>query len=96
MAINALAIAFVEPGKAEIHELALPEPTDDDLVVRVEYTGISVGTERWAFDDYRPETVFPVIAGYLGVGVVERVGANVAGFAKGDHPLHPFSPAGAL
>jgi Zn-dependent alcohol dehydrogenase len=46
MTSRAKAIVFPEPGRAELREIQLPAPTDDDIVVRTTTTGVSVGTER--------------------------------------------------
>jgi 2-desacetyl-2-hydroxyethyl bacteriochlorophyllide A dehydrogenase len=69
----------------ELRELTMPDPQPDELVVKVTYSGVSVGTERWALDDVRPDVKYPMVAGYLGTGVVEQVGSEVTGFAPGDH-----------
>ena len=66
------AILFTAPRTVELAEIALPEPGAADLVVRTRVSGVSVGTERWALLDRRPEMRFPHVPGYLGVGVVER------------------------
>lgn len=84
MSIEALAVVFPEQGQIELQEIALPDPTDDDLLIRTEYSGISVGTERWALEGYRPEVVYPLVTGYLGIGVVEAVGSQVEDFTRGD------------
>ena len=74
--MNTPAIVFTAPRTAELREIALPEPGPGDLVVRTTITGVSVGTERWALLDRRPEMRFPQVPGYLGVGVVERAAAD--------------------
>jgi len=79
--MNTPAIVFTAPRTAALLEIALPEPGPNDLVVRTAVSGISVGTERWALLDRRPEMRFPQVPGYLGVGVVERGAAN---FRVGD------------
>ena len=75
------AILFTAPRTATLADIALPEPGPEDLVVRTRMSGVSVGTERWALLGRRPEMRFPLVPGYLGVGVVER---GTAEFATGE------------
>ena len=82
--MNATAIIFEADRKVGLTELQLPEPTDNDLVVRMTCSGISVGTERWALIGKRAEMKFPLVPGYLGVGVVEQAGSACPGFSGGE------------
>lgn len=79
--MNTPAIVFTAPRAAALLDIKLPEPGPLDLVIRTAMTGVSVGTERWALLDRRPDMRFPQVPGYLGVGVVERAAAN---FKTGD------------
>ena len=92
--INAQAVVFAAPDLVEFRAVTCPEPGPGDLVVRVNHSWISNGTEgsflrgeRIAGDTaYRPSGPwpFPIIAGYQKVGVVEWVGEAVRDFAVGD------------
>lgn len=75
------AILFTAPRVAVFGEIDVPEPGPADLLVRTTVSGVSVGTERWALLDRRPEMKFPHVPGYLGVGVVER---GAGAFASGE------------
>jgi bacteriochlorophyllide a dehydrogenase len=79
------AIVFPEPGKAILDEIPLPDPGADDLVVDVEVSGVSVGTERWAYMGLRKEIGFPNVPGYMGIGTVAETGAEARerGFEAG-------------
>jgi len=86
--VNGKAIVFVEPNRAELRTVAVPERWDGEMLVRTECTGVSQGTETWAFTGRRPETEWPTIPGYQGVGVVEDgplAGKRVV-FHKGRYP----------
>jgi 3-hydroxyethyl bacteriochlorophyllide a dehydrogenase len=74
--MNTPAIVFTAPRTATLREIGLPEPGPQDLVVRTTVSGVSVGTERWALLDRRPEMRFPQVPGYLSVGVVEHAAAE--------------------
>lgn len=82
------ALVFEKPKRVIIKEIPLPELSDDCLLVRNTFTGVSIGTERWALLDERPEMKFPHVPGYQGVGVVEQVGSQVKGFAEGDRVFY--------
>ena len=85
--MQAQAVVTVAPRQVELQTVQVPEPTDDDVVLRVTHSWISPGTEgsfirgervngetpRLDNDPYP----FPMATGYQKVGVVEWVGKNV-------------------
>lgn len=86
--MNGRAIVFTGPNRAELRTIPVPQRPDGWNLVRTECTGVSQGTETWAFTGRRPETEWPTIPGYQGVGVVEEgplVGKRVV-FHKGRYP----------
>lgn len=78
------AILFPKPETVQLREVELPSPTPRDIVVDVEATGVSVGTERWTYLGKRSEISFPNIPGYMGIGKVVEAGKEVVGYAVGD------------
>lgn len=82
-----------------VEEIPVPEIAPDEVRVRVKYSGISVGTERWLVTGQRPDGHFPLISGYQNCGVVEAVGELVKSVQIGDRvcvgrtrvlpPIHP-------
>lgn len=78
------AVVFNAIGSAELADLDLPDPRPLDVVVEVEASGVSVGTERWALLGKRPEMAFPHVPGYMGIGRVAEAGAAAA--ARGWKP----------
>ena len=82
---SARAFWLRRPGCGEIRDVALPEPGEDDVVVRALYSGVSRGTETLVFRGEVPESQHetmrapfqagefpaPVKYGYLNVGRVE-------------------------
>lgn len=74
------------PGRGEIRTEALAIPTEDEVVVRTVYSGVSRGTEALVFGGHVPETEWqrmrapfqvgnfpaPIKYGYASVGVVEH------------------------
>jgi 2-desacetyl-2-hydroxyethyl bacteriochlorophyllide A dehydrogenase len=89
--MKAPAVVFVEPGRVELREMELPEPGPTQIGIRTTHSGVSQGTERWALAGryYRfGEDIaahYPCSPGYQAAGVVDVVGAEVEGFAVGDH-----------
>lgn len=91
--MNAQAVVAVEAGRVELQEVSIPEPGPEDVVVRVQHSWISPGTERSMIrgervdgetprgaDDPAP---FPHVPGYQKAGIVEWVGGAVKGIEVG-------------
>ena len=84
------AVVFVEPRKVEVREIPLPELGDEDVLIEMEYSSISIGTERWCLTGKLREpgkplmTPFPHIPGYQAAGVVKEIGDKVQGLSPGD------------
>jgi len=82
------AVVFTDRLKASFQQVDVPEPGPDEVVVDVEVSWISNGTEssffrgeRIAGDTPYEEGApwpFPIVAGYQKVGIVSSVGENVA------------------
>lgn len=69
------AVIFEEPGRLVVDSVELTDPTRDDLVVDVKWSGISTGTERllWSGDmPFFPGMGYPLVPGYETVGIVEE------------------------
>ncbi|TMV48945.1 zinc-binding alcohol dehydrogenase [Paenibacillus mesophilus] len=92
--MKAHAVVFTDKGQVEYKEVEVPEPGDNDVVVDVEYSWISTGTES---SYLRAERIkgevpykegdpwpFPIVPGYQKVGIVRAVGAAVRGIEAGE------------
>lgn len=88
--IHAKAIAFTRPLRAELRtSVQMPEMDDDGVLVRTEYSTISRGTE---LDLYTGQMHgrgtdaqwYPMLPGYMPVGIVEEVGKNIHHLSPGD------------
>ncbi len=92
--MKAKQILFTAPRVVELVDVDLPEPGEEEVTVRMEYTTISAGTERANLlgdpnVDARIKkedtvAVFPRELGYSGSGVVVKVGARIDHVAVGD------------
>lgn len=87
-------IVFTAPGVAELLDEEIREPKAGEVVVKMENTTISAGTERAnlvgdvninaASFKVEKEARFPRKLGYSGSGVVYKVGEDVEEFKVGD------------
>ena len=83
--MQAVVKAKAAPG-LWLQEVPVPEVTGDDVLIRVLKTSIC-GTDVhiYNWDAWAQKTIpVPTTIGHEFVGVVERVGDHVKGFAKGD------------
>lgn len=77
------AIVFRAANEPTIEDLPLPDPRDDEVIVRVEYSGVSIGTEQSIFSGARTHNgTFPLVGGYMAAGVVERTVAGGPGVGE--------------
>lgn len=74
------AIVLREPEQLALSQLELEAMTDDDVVIDVEWSGISTGTERLLWSGAMPPFPglgYPLVPGYESVGRVSKAGARV-------------------
>jgi 3-hydroxyethyl bacteriochlorophyllide a dehydrogenase len=75
--VSARAVVLEKPEQLALHDLDLAEPQDSDVVVDVEWSGISTGTERLLYDGRMPMFPgmgYPLVPGYESVGRVVQAG----------------------
>jgi 3-hydroxyethyl bacteriochlorophyllide a dehydrogenase len=68
-----------EPERVELSRLQLSAPTDSDVVVDIEWSGISTGTERLLWSGKMPNFPgmgYPLVPGYESVGRVISAGSQ--------------------
>lgn len=74
-----VAIVLEEPQRLAMRRLQLPDPGPDDIVVNVEWSGISTGTERLLWSGKMPMFPgmgYPLVPGYETVGRVVEAGSG--------------------
>ena len=77
--ISSTAVVLEQPERLSLHRLDLDEPHDDDVVVAVEWSGISTGTERLLYSGRMPTFPgmgYPLVPGYESVGRVMHAGPS--------------------
>lgn len=90
-AMHADAIVLEKPRKLTLCRLALNDPTPEDVVVDVECSGISTGTEKLLWSGHMPEFPgmgYPLVPGYESIGRVVECGAN-SGRRRGERVFIP-------
>jgi len=93
------AIIFDGPGSVVVDELDIPEMRPGDVLVDIEYSSISTGTERWCLNGMIHMGIdnlirFPFVTGYQAAGTVREVGAEVDDIEPGDRVFSPRTRLG--
>lgn len=89
--MNTLAVVLEEPERLVLSRLALPDPGEEDVVVDIEWSGISTGTERLLWSGRMPPFPglgYPLVPGYESVGRVSKAGLR-SGARVGDRVFVP-------
>ena len=77
--METIAVVLNQPEQIELSRLALTLPTADDVVVDVEWSGVSTGTERLLWSGRMPPFPgmgYPLVPGYESVGRVVEAGSG--------------------
>jgi 3-hydroxyethyl bacteriochlorophyllide a dehydrogenase len=75
--ISTRAVVLEKPEQLGLHDLDLADPHDEDVVVDVEWSGISTGTEKLLYTGAMPMFPgmgYPLVPGYESVGRVIEAG----------------------
>jgi 3-hydroxyethyl bacteriochlorophyllide a dehydrogenase len=79
--VDTIAVVLEAPERLALSRLELTAPGEEDVVVDVEWSGISTGTERLLFTGRMPPFPgmgYPLVPGYESVGRVTGVGARAS------------------
>lgn len=79
------ALMVTELGRrAELRTIPLPRPAEGEVLIRVHYSGVSVGTEMWIAHGKRHDYgAPPFVNGYQVTGEVVEIGGDGDGQAEG-------------
>jgi 3-hydroxyethyl bacteriochlorophyllide a dehydrogenase len=89
--MNGLAVVLQQPEQLTLSRLDLTAATEEDVVVDIEWSGISTGTERLLWTGRMPAFPgmgYPLVPGYESVGRVAPAGGR-AGVKVGDRVFVP-------
>uniref|UniRef100_A0A1I7UBW4 alcohol dehydrogenase n=1 Tax=Caenorhabditis tropicalis TaxID=1561998 RepID=A0A1I7UBW4_9PELO len=71
-------------GPLVVRKAPVPEPLDDELLVKVEYSGICHSDLHSWNGDFDYATICPLIGGHEGAGSVVKIGSKVRDWKLGD------------
>ncbi len=77
--METMAVVVEQPEQVSLRRLTLTPPGDDDVVVTIDWSGISMGTEKLMYNGSMPMFPgmgYPLVPGYEAVGTVADAGAN--------------------
>lgn len=77
--MNPLAVVLEAPERLDVRPVSLVAPIDGDVIVDVEWSGISTGTERLLYTGAMPQFPgmgYPLVPGYECVGRVMKCDAS--------------------
>ncbi|KIJ54027.1 hypothetical protein M422DRAFT_25016 [Sphaerobolus stellatus SS14] len=83
MSTTHAAIATTSLGVVDIIQLPTPEPGNDEVLVRVEYSSV-IPFDTYISDKAYYVSSFPLTLGLNAAGTVAKVGPNVSGLKPGD------------
>jgi 3-hydroxyethyl bacteriochlorophyllide a dehydrogenase len=89
--MKSVAVLLREPRKLALAELSLTDPAVDDVVVDIEWSGISTGTEKLLWSGRMPAFPgmgYPLVPGYESVGRVVEAG-KTSGRSVGERVFVP-------
>lgn len=89
--VQTSAVILEGPKRLALGDVALLDPSADDLVIRVTHSGISTGTEKLFWSGEMPPFPgmgYPLVPGYESAGEVVEAGANT-GFKAGERIFVP-------
>jgi NDMA-dependent alcohol dehydrogenase len=81
-----------QPGKWEVVDTELDDPTDNEVLVRIAASGLCHSDDHVAKADGKISHL-PYCGGHEGAGVVEAVGPGVRSLKPGDHIVTSFIPS---
>lgn len=80
--LSSNAVVFEKPGQLTLRSLSIKTPEKNEIVIDVEATGISTGTEKLLWNGSMPAfpgLSYPLVPGYEAVGLVSSIGEDGAG-----------------
>ena len=87
--MKAKAIVFRKANHPTLEDISLPELGKGEALVKIHYSGVSIGTESSLFTGARTHNgTFPMVTGYMASGVVEKVADDVTTFKPGDNVIN--------
>jgi 2-desacetyl-2-hydroxyethyl bacteriochlorophyllide A dehydrogenase len=101
--MKARQAVITKPFAADVREVDLPDPAENQILVAAEVSAVSPGTElavytgthQWLLDPNLPDWKFPFRSGYSAAGTIVAVGKSITGWKPGDRVSFPGNHASA-
>lgn len=77
------ALVLSEYKELQVQDLPVPQPADDELLIRIKACGIC-GSDVHGFDGSTGRRIPPIVMGHEAAGIVEAIGRKVTNFNPGD------------
>jgi len=87
---------YGEPAVMRLGKAPVPEPQDGEVLIRVGYAGVNPADSKLRAGLSTLDVAFPFVPGMDAAGVVERTGANVTQFRRGDRVITWGLPHGKV
>lgn len=89
---DALGFGLSQKGEKQFDFIPfkIPELQDDEVLIKVNYTGICHTDPYWAREEWGEFVHYPCVPGHEIIGTVKKVGKNVTKFKVGDHVGYGF------
>lgn len=75
---------IVKPFNYEIRDVPIPEPQKDEVQIKMMAAGVC-GSDLHIYRGENPCSSYPLVPGHENVGIISKVGENVAKLKVGDH-----------
>jgi 2-desacetyl-2-hydroxyethyl bacteriochlorophyllide A dehydrogenase len=82
--IQTRALICDEKQQFAIRDVLLNDPNPDQVAIRTEWSGVSIGTEFALVRNKISWGPYPLCTGYMGSGVIDAVGSEIKNFTVGD------------
>ncbi|OHT11049.1 Aryl-alcohol dehydrogenase [Tritrichomonas foetus] len=78
------AVTFDNKDTFHFTELFLREPLEDEVLVKIQATGLCNCDLHYMHDNSQP---YPIVMGHEGAGIIEKLGSKVTNFRVGDRVI---------
>lgn len=79
------ALVIEQYGRAALARTPRPAVPEDGVLIKVHYSGVSIGTEMLQGTGRHSNLALPFVAGYQATGEIVALGPRAEGYAVGEH-----------
>ena len=79
------ALVIEQHGQAALRKMPKPTPPPDGVLIKVHYSGVSIGTEMLQGTGQHSGLALPFVAGYQATGEIVECGCDVHDYSVGEH-----------